>query len=131
MPSALASLANATITLTVPTAGTVTDADTGNILPATTEISYAVYVQASRPRLDELPGINAITTVYQGYCVNPQVLDAGVVAGTTGTLNFSGQGPQRCRVLNARRPFGTTGVIGTALQGALGDRIEIEQIREI
>lgn len=130
MPSALASLANATVTLTLPTSGTVTDAETGNVLPVTREVTYSLYVQAGRPSIDELPGINATTTIYEGYCVNPQVLDASVVEGTTGTLSFSGQGAERCRVVSARKPFGTTGLIGSVLQASLGDRIQLQQIRE-
>lgn len=129
MASALAALANASVSLTVPTSGTTTDADTGNIVPVTETLTYSVFLRSAAPAVDELPGINAETTVYEGYCVSPQVLNSRVVVGTTGTLNFSGQGSWVCQVLRARHEYGTTGVIGETLQGALGDRIRLVQLR--
>lgn len=131
MASALASLANATVTLTVPAAGTVTDATTGNVLPNTTTATYSLFLRATSVSTDELPGINANTTVYEGYCVDPQVLNSAVLEGTFGVLNFSGQGSYECKVVRARHEYGSTGVLGQALQGALGDRIRLVQLRAL
>lgn len=129
MASALASLANATVTLTVPAAGTVVDAVTGNVLPVTTTVTYSLFVRAVSTSTQELPGINTSSTVYEGYCVNPQTLDSKIIEGTFGTVNFSGQGSYECQVLKARFDYGATGVLGQALQGALGDRIRLLQLR--
>jgi hypothetical protein len=129
MASALAALANASVSLTVPTSGTTTDPDTGNVVPVTETLTYSLFLRSSPPSVDELPGINSETTAYEGYCVNPQVLNSRVVAGITGTLNFSGQGSWVCQVTRTRHEYGTTGVIGEALQGALGDRIRLVQLR--
>lgn len=131
MASALSSLANATLVLTVPTSGTTTDPDTGNVLPVTTTQTYSLFLRSGAPALTELPGINSENTIYEGYCVSPQALDSAVLEGTFGTLNFAGRGAFECRVLQTRYDYGSTGLLGEALQGALGDKIRLEQLRPL
>lgn len=131
MASALSALANATLTLSVPAEGTVTDAETGNVLPITTTVTYSLFLRSTSKSVDELPGINADTAIYEGYCVNPQALDSGVLEGTLGELNFAGQGSFECKVLRARYDYGSQGLLGQALQGALGDRIRLQQLRAL
>jgi hypothetical protein len=131
MASALSSLANATLTLTVPTDGTVTDADTGNVLPATTTQTYSLFIRTGAPALEELPGINSAVTIYEGYCVSPQALSAVVLEGTFGVLDFAGRGSFECKVLQTRYDYGSTGLLGAALQGALGDKIRLAQLRAL
>jgi hypothetical protein len=131
MASALSSLANATVLLAVPVGGTVVDPDTGNVLPATATYTYTLFLKAGGPALEELPGINADTVIYEGYCVDPQALDPGVLEGTFGTLNFAGQGAFECKVLQVRHTYGSEGLLGQTLQGALGDRIRLARLRAL
>ena len=131
MASALSSLANATVRLTVPVDGTVTDPETGNVVPATMTQTYQLFVRAAGPALQELPGINADTTTYEGYCLEPQALDPKILEGTFGTLNFSGQGEFECKVLQIRHAYGSEGLLGRTLQGVLGDRIRVARLRAL
>lgn len=125
MASALTALANATATLQVAAAGVVTDAATGNVSAAQQPVALSLFLKAEQVAYRQFPGVEVTDTLYEGYVVDPQVLPAGVVVGTRGTLAFAGQPAIDCEVLEARLPYGATGVIGAALQGALGDRVRL------
>jgi hypothetical protein len=125
MTSALAGLANATATFNVATVGTITDPDTGNVLPATEALTVSLYLRQGGSSSANLPGVDADTEVLEGYAVSPQALDARIKPGTTGTLNFAGQGGADCEVISSRFPYGSTGTIGSTLQQVLGDKIRI------
>jgi hypothetical protein len=125
MTSALAGLANATATFNVATVGTTTDPDTGNVLPATEALTVSLYLRQGGSSSANLPGVDADTEVLEGYAVSPQALDARIKPGTTGTLNFAGQGSADCEVISSRFPYGSTGTIGSTLQQVLGDKIRI------
>lgn len=125
MTSALAALANATAAFEVATIGTFTDPVTGNISPATETITVSLYLRQGNPTGSDLPGVDADVETLEGYAVSPQALDARIKPGTTGTLNFSGQGSDACEVLACRFPYGTTGTIGSTVQQVLGDKIRL------
>ena len=125
MTSALAGIANATAVFRLPTVGTFTDPDTGNIVPASETLTVTLYLRQGSTNGSDLPGVDADLEVFDGYAVSPQALDARIKPGITGTLNFAGQGPVPCEVLNARFPYGSTGTIGSTLQQVLGDKIRI------
>lgn len=125
MTSALTSLANATAVFLLPTVGTVTDPDTGNIVPASESVSVTLYLRQGNTNGSDLPGVDANVEVFEGYAVSPQALDARIKPGITGTLNFAGQGAVACEVINTRFPYGSTGTIGATLQQVLGDKIRI------
>lgn len=128
MASALAPFSNASAVFTVPTSGTTTDARTGNVLPNSTTVSVALYLrQGSTDPTSGFPGVDTDVEVFEGYVVNPTALDARIQPGTTGTLTFAGQPAARCEVLNARYPFGSTGIIGGTIQQVLGDRIRLQR----
>jgi hypothetical protein len=125
MTSALAALANATATFTVPTVGTMTDPTTGNVVPASETVTVSLYLRQAGTSNAGFPGVNTDVETYEGYAVNPQALDARVKPGITGTLNFAGQGAIECEVINGRFPYGSTGLIGGTLQQVLGDKIRL------
>lgn len=125
MTSALASIANATAVFTLPTVGTLTDPNTGNITPATEALAVTLYLRQGSTNGSDLPGVDADVEVFDGYAVSPQALDARIKPGITGTLNFAGQGAVPCEVLNSRFPYGSNGLIGSTLQQVLGDKIRI------
>lgn len=128
MASPLAQFANASAVFTVPTTGTTIDARTGNVIPNTTTITVSLYLrQGATDPSAGFPGVDTDTEQFDGYAVNPQVLDPRIIPGTPGTLIFAGQPVARCEVLNARFPFGATGFIGATLQGALGDKIRLQR----
>lgn len=125
MTSALAGLANATAVFNLPTVGTFTDPDTGNIIPATETVSVTLYLRQGSSNGSGLPGIDADVETFEGYAVSPQALDARIKPGITGTLNFASQGSVACEVINSRFPYGSTGTIGSTLQQVLGDKIRL------
>lgn len=125
MTSALAGLANATAVFNLPTVGTYTDPDTGNITPATEMVSVTLYLRQGGSNGSGLPGIDADVETFEGYAVSPQALDARIKPGITGTLNFASQGSVACEVINSRYPYGSTGTIGSTLQQVLGDKIRL------
>lgn len=125
MTSALAGIANATAVFILPTVGTITDPDTGNIVPASESLTVTLYLRQGSTNGSDLPGVDADVEVFDGYAVNPQALDARIKPGITGTLNFAGQGAVPCEILNTRFPYGSTGTIGSTLQQVLGDKIRI------
>jgi hypothetical protein len=125
MTSALAGLANATAVFNLPTVGTFTDPDTGNITPATETVSVTLYLRQGGSNGSGLPGIDADVETFEGYAVSPQALDARIKPGITGTLNFASQGSVACEVISSRFPYGSTGTIGSTLQQVLGDKIRL------
>ena len=133
MTSAIAFLANATATFTVPTDGTITDPTTGNVTPATETVTVTLYLRSSggtEPRLSEFPGVGVESATLEGHAVNPQALDARLVPGAPGTITFAGQPSCACEVAAARYPFGSTGFIGETLQGILGDKIRLNRFKQ-
>jgi hypothetical protein len=127
MTSALAALANATAVFTLPTVGVTTDADTGNVLPVTEEVSVTLYLRrfGFLENVRQLPGVVVGDETYQGYAVEPQALDARIKPGITGMLTFGDEDPLPCEVLVARFDYGSAGLIGKTLQDVLGDQIRL------
>lgn len=125
MASALASLANATIVMALPTAGTVTDATTGNVRAATENVTISVFLRQGQPDRNEFPGVEGYEQFFEGYAINPQALDARIKPGIKGTLSFAGLTSQACEIMAARYPYGTVGLIGTTVQSVIGDRIRV------
>jgi hypothetical protein len=125
MTSALAGLANASAVFHLPTVGTYTDPETGNIIPATETLTVTLYLRQGGSNGSNLPGIDADVEVFEGYAVSPQALDARIKPGITGTLNFASQGSLACEVISSRFPYGSTGTIGSTLQQVLGDKIRL------
>lgn len=123
MASALRSLANATATFHVATTGVVTDAETGNVMPLTEEVSVELFVKAERSSFTDYPGVDVVETVYEGYAVEPTALDARIVVGTKAALTFGEEAPVDCEVQQLRMPYGTTGVLGATLAQVLGQKV--------
>lgn len=123
MASALSALSNASATFTVAGAGVVTDPETGNVSPANAAVTVALYLKAERQELVRYPGVDTAETLYDGYALAP--LDSRVQIGTTGTLTFAGETPVTCEVKGVRLPYGKTGLLGTTLSAALGERIQL------
>jgi hypothetical protein len=133
MTSAIAFLANATAVFTVPTSGTITEAATGNVVPATESVTVTLYLRGtggSAPRLSDFPGVGVEDDTLEGYAVSPQALDDRITPGTRGTLTYSGEASCACEVAAARYPFGGTGFPGETLQGILGDKIRLNRYRQ-
>lgn len=124
MTSALVGLENATVTFTVPAAGTTVDAETGNVVANTTTVQVGAFLKGESVAETTYPGVNIITTLFEGY-VTTGTLDAGVKVGTSGTIDFAGQDTQDCEVLEVRLPYGETGLIGSVLNSALGTKIRL------
>ena len=125
MSSALLALANATATFDVVDVGTVEDPVTGNIIPATEQITVALFLREGSRSGSGFPGSDTDQLTMEGYAVNPQALDARIQAGVTGSLAFGGRPAARCEVLQERYPYGSTGLIGSTLQRVIGDRIRL------
>lgn len=125
MTSALAALANATASFSLPTTGTVTDPNTGNVTAVTESIEVTLYLRQGSINETDLPGIDAAAIAFEGYAISPQALDARIKRGTIGTLEFSGTAEQRCEVVEVAFPYGKNGLIGGTLQQVLGDRIRL------
>lgn len=130
MASALLSLANASLVLALPTAGTVLDATTGNVLPNTENVTITCFLRQGAPQKTDLPGVEAATEILEGYAVNPQALDARIKPGVRGTVSFSGQASQSCEILASRYPYGSAGLLGSTVQSVIGDRIRIALYRQ-
>jgi hypothetical protein len=122
--SALVGLENATVTFTVPAAGTTVDAETGNVVANTTTVQVGAFLKGESVAETTYPGVNIITTLFEGY-VTTGTLGSGVQVGTSGSLVFAGQDAQDCEVLEVRLPYGETGLIGSVLTDALGVKIRL------
>ncbi len=129
MASALASLENATLTLAVPTSGTVTDAETGNVTAATVNVTVGAFLKGAEGDVERYPGVDVADVELSGYAVKPQVLDARVVAGTLGTMAWDG-GTWDVEVLGVREKYGATGLIGATLRSAVGDAVRVRATRQ-
>ena len=125
MASALTTLANASATFQLATAGTTTDATTGNVLAVYENVTVSMYLRQGSRNGSGFPGVDTDTITFEGYAVSPQALDARIKPGITGTISFAGQAAIRCEVLQERFPYGSTGLIGSTLQNVLGDRIRL------
>ena len=128
--SALKALANATATFTVPTAGTTTDAATGNIIPNTATVTVTFYLRQGGTSAQNLQGVQVEGDAFDGYAIVPQVLDSRIKSGVIGTLSFSGDTAAPCIINRARFPYGSSGLLGTTLQTTLGDRISLIRYRQ-
>ena len=124
MASAFAALQNATVVFTLPASGTVTDAGTGNVRPVTTTVTLGAWLKAENVAETTYPGVNVITTLFEGY-VTSGTLDSRVQVGTLGTIAFAGQAAVDCEVLEARLPYGESGVLGAVLTSALGTKLRL------
>lgn len=122
--SALKGLENAVITFTVPAAGTAVDPQTGNVVANTETIQVAAFLKAESVAEVTYPGVNSVSTLYEGY-VTSGALDARVVTGSAGEIVYAGQAAQECEVLEARLPYGTVGLLGEVLTGALGSKLRL------
>lgn len=123
MASALSALANATATFEVAATGVVTDAATGNVLPATETVTVSLFLKSDKISGTSFPGVEIQETVFDGYALS--ALDNRIVVGTTGTVNFAGEGVVTCEVTGVRLPYGKTGLIGATLNASLGERIQL------
>ena len=124
--SALQSLANSTVTFSVPTAGVVTDPETGNVVPVTEDLAYTLFLRkVATEQTVEYPGVDVRRAVFEGYCIEPQALDRRVIGGTLGQLSFAGDPAAECEVEDARFNYGTTGLLGETLQLVLGDKVRL------
>lgn len=123
MTSALAALANATVTFQVAGTGVVTDPDTGNVAPAAASVTVELFLRAERIETIAYPGVDQASTVYDGYALAP--LDSRIVIGSQGTLTFAGEEPMPCEVKALRLSYGGTGLLGQTLSDVLGERIQL------
>ena len=124
MTSALASLANASLVLTLPSAGTTTDSATGNVVVNTTTQTLSAYLKQASPITTDFPGIDVDGDVYEGY-ITSGTPDSTVNRGTIGTIAFAGQAAQRCIVLDLDYPYGSTWLLGGTLRSALGAKVRL------
>lgn len=129
MASALAALANATVTFEVPGTGTTVEVDTGNVVPVKETLTVSCYLKQGSVGQEEMPGIFISQTFYEGYTVEPAVLDARVRAGTKGTIAFSGGASCYCVVLQTS-PLGTQGLLGSILSATMGTALRLVERRE-
>ena len=123
MASALTALANATATFTVAGVGTVTDHETGNVLPVEDQVTVALFLKGDRQRGFEFPGAEVLQSAFDGYALT--ALDPRIVVGTKGVLLFGEDDVMECEVVGLRYPFGSTGLLGTTLSASLGERIQL------
>ena len=123
--SALFALVNANVEFAVAGAGVVTDPDTGNVSPTTELLSYKAFLKATNFDPTIYPGVDVTGVVYEGYVVDPQVLDSKVVAGTAGMLKFGSAEKVEFQVLRARIGYGDMGAIGDRLTQSLGTKITL------
>ena len=124
--SALASLVNSTVVFTVPAAGVSVDPTTGNVLPNTEDLTYTVFLRKLfTEQTTGYPGVDTRSAVYEGYCIEPNVLDARVRGGTPASLAFAGDAPVAWEVEDARFRYGSTGLLGSVLQDVLGTKIRL------
>lgn len=129
MASALSGLANATATFSVAATGVVTDATTGNVLPATETVTVSLFLKSDRISGTSFPGVEIQETVFDGYALD--ALDERIVVGTTGTVNFAGEGAVGCEVTGLRLPYGKTGLLGATINAALGERIQLASREQV
>ena len=129
MASALSALANATATFTVAATGVVTDATTGNVLPASESVTVSLFLKSDKISGTSFPGVEIQETVFDGYALD--TLDERIVVGTTGTINFAGEGVLPCEVTGLRLPYGKTGLLGSTLNAALGERIQLASREQV
>jgi hypothetical protein len=119
----LSALANASATFTVAATGVVTDPTTGNVTPTAESVTVQLFLKSDRVRGSAFPGVEIAETVFDGYALDK--LDERIVIGTSGTINFAGEGVWDCEVTGLRLPYGKTGLLGATLRTALGDRIQL------
>ena len=136
MVSALVSLENSVVTFNVATDAVVEDPETGNVSPVTEQLTYRLFLrrgsssypgrmQGSKLDIRELPGTDAESAAYEGYCISPTTLDNRITAGTTAIVTFSGEPPHECIVEDCRFTYGSTGLLGQTLRDVLGHKVRL------
>lgn len=123
MATALSALSNATATFKVAATGVVTDPTTGNVRPAEASVQVDLFLKASKQAGVAFPGVEIAETLFEGYALD--ALDSRIVEGTSGTLTFAGEAALPVEVVNLRLPYGKTGLLGSTLNTALGERIQL------
>lgn len=123
MASALSALSNATATFSVATTGVLTDPVTGNVRPAEASVSVDLFLKSERQTGVGFPGVEIAETLFDGYALT--ALDSRITEGTSGVLNFAGEGAVEVEVVALRTPYGKTGLLGQTLNAALGERIQL------
>jgi hypothetical protein len=92
-------------------------------LPATETVTVSLFLKSDKISGTSFPGVEIQETVFDGYALS--ALDERIVVGTTGTVNFAGEGVVTCEVTGVRLPYGKTGLIGATLNASLGERIQL------
>lgn len=123
--SALIGLFNASVTFEVAGQGLETDSVTGNVRPVTDTLLYKAFLKASKVDPAVFPGVDATGTIYEGYVIDPQELDARVGGGSIGTITFGSAAAKPFEVLKARMGYGDQGTLGAVLSTALGTKITL------
>lgn len=123
--SALFALVNATVEFRVAGAGVVTDPETGNVSPTVELQTHKAFLKAVNVDPTIYPGVDVDGIVYEGYVVDPQVLDEKVRVGSTGLLTFGTAEPVEFKVLRARIGYGNLGALGARLSESLGTKITL------
>lgn len=125
MASVYALLANAQLTLQLPTTGVRSNPYTGNVEPVMEPYVIGMYLKALDIGINPFPGVETIGTVYEGYCVEPSELDSRVTVGTKGVLVFAGEEDQDCEMLEIRMPYGKTGLLAGVLNQVRGEKVRL------
>lgn len=129
MATALSALANATATFNVAATGVVTDPVTGNVTPAIEEVQVQLFLKAAKQSGVAFPGVEVSETLFEGYAL--AALDVRIAEGTPGTLTFAGENLQPVEVVSLRLPYGKTGLLGSTLNAALGERIQLRTREQV
>lgn len=109
-------ISNATITLTLPSAGVVVDPETGNVLPVATTAEYRVYTKVDTDaQIDYEVGVNTFTQAYMGYLADldplKQSWPSSVRIGTVASMLFDMDAePYEVRFTQVNSDFGLTGI---------------------
>lgn len=139
MASAAGFIANATITLDLPTAGTQEDV-LGNITPQTEQVTQIAYVYkgprssdgraATANRFEPFPGVDVNENRFGAYATEPQKMDARIIEGVRGTCQWDGR-TWTAQILSVGGKYGRTGYIGETLQGIIGDKFVLELLDQL
>jgi len=129
MATALSALSNATATFKVAATGVVTDPVTGNVKPAEASVQVELFLKANRQSGVAFPGVEVAETLFEGYALD--ALDVRIAEGTGGTLTFAGEAALSVEVVSLRLPYGKTGLLGTTLNTALGERIILKTQEQV
>lgn len=129
MATALSALSNAQATFNVAAAGVVTDPLTGNVIPAEETVQVQLFLKANKQSGVGFPGVEIVETLFEGYALD--ALDPRITEGTSGTLTFAGEDALEVEVVSLRLPYGKTGLLGSTLNAALGERIQLRTREQV